>query len=144
MIHYYLEVLRKYATFSGRARRAEYWYFVLANLIIYAVFAAIGVATGKYAAAVTIYYVYMLAVLIPSLAVSFRRLHDTDRSAWWLLIDFVPIVGIIILIIFFAEDSTPGDNRFGPNPKGVAGAAEPIQAQAAAPSMGVPPNQASQ
>ena len=61
--------------------------------------------------------IYTLAIIIPAFAVTFRRLHDTDRSAWWLLIGLVPIVGSIVLLIFFVMDSTPGDNRFGPNPK---------------------------
>ena len=61
--------------------------------------------------------IYTLAIIIPTFAVAFRRLHDTDRSAWWLLIGLVPIVGSIVLLIFFVLDSTPGDNRFGPNPK---------------------------
>jgi len=61
--------------------------------------------------------IYSLAILIPSLAVSIRRLHDTDRSGWWCLLGFLPLIGAIVLLIFFVMDGTPGDNRFGPSPK---------------------------
>jgi uncharacterized membrane protein YhaH (DUF805 family) len=64
--------------------------------------------------------VYSLAVLIPSLAVSVRRLHDTDRSGWWLLISLIPIIGAIVLIVFAAQEGTSGENRFGSDPKGAA------------------------
>ena len=64
--------------------------------------------------------IYYLAVLIPSLAVGVRRLHDTDRSGWWLLLSLIPVIGWIVLIIFFVLDSTPGENQYGPNPKNEA------------------------
>lgn len=113
-MNWYLEVLKKYAVFSGRARRKEYWMFVLFNLIISLV---LGFVEGLVGGPGIIGTIYGLAVLIPGIAVSVRRLHDTNRSGWWLLIAFVPLVGVIMLLIFMAADSTPGDNQFGSNPK---------------------------
>ena len=117
---WYLEVLKKYAVFSGRSRRSEYWYFALFNVIIAIVLMLIDRAAGTYPA---LYAIYVLAVLIPGLAVSIRRLHDTNRSGWWLLIDLIPLVGAIILIVFLAQDSDAGDNQYGPNPKTAPAAA---------------------
>ena len=117
---WYLEVLKKYAVFGGRARRKEYWYFVLFNLIISIILAVVDNVTGSFSAEVGMGLLgglYMLAVLIPGIAVSVRRLHDTDRSGWWLLIILVPLIGAIVLIIFMVLDSTPGANQYGPNPK---------------------------
>ena len=107
--NYYIEVLKKYAVFSGRARRAEYWYFYLFNFLIGFVLALIseGILAG----------IYSLGTLIPGLAVSVRRLHDTNRSGWWLLIGLIPFIGNIILIYFLAQDSQPGENKYGSNPK---------------------------
>jgi uncharacterized membrane protein YhaH (DUF805 family) len=114
-VNWYLEVLKKYAVFTGRARRTEYWMFVLFNLVIAIALAFIeGIVGGPG----VLGGLYSLAVLIPSLAVGARRLHDTGRSGWWLLIGLVPVIGIIVLIVFFATDSQPGTNQYGPNPKG--------------------------
>ena len=114
-MNWYLDVLKKYAVFTGRARRKEYWMFVLFSVIVTIVLSLVegivggpGVLSGLYA----------LAVLIPSIAVGVRRLHDTGRSGWWILIGLVPLVGIIVLIVFFVADSQPGTNQYGPNPKG--------------------------
>lgn len=119
-MNWYLQALKKYADFSGRARRREYWFFVLFYIIIVIVLmildgfvgtniagASIGILTG----------IYMLAMLIPGLAVSVRRLHDTGRSGWWLLIELVPLVGAIVLLVFMVSDSQPGQNAYGPSPK---------------------------
>ena len=117
MFNYYIGVLKKYAVFTGRARRAEYWYFALVNAAIYFVLGFINAATDK-----ELFFlgtVYLLAVLVPSLAVGVRRLHDTGRSGWWILIGFVPLVGSIWLLVLFVLDSNPGENKYGPNPKGV-------------------------
>lgn len=111
---WYFEVLKKYAVFSGRSRRSEFWYFALFNFIIAVVLMIIDRAAGTYPA---LYLIYVLAVLLPGLGVAIRRLHDTNRSGWWVLIDFIPLVGAIILIVFCAQDSDPGDNQYGPNPK---------------------------
>ena len=119
-MNWYFHVLKKYAEFSGRARRKEYWYFFLFNSIIHFMLAVIDVITGTFNAEVNIGLLsglYSLAVFIPSLAVSVRRLHDTNRSGWWLLISLIPVIGIIGLFIFMVQDSTPGENRYGPNPK---------------------------
>jgi uncharacterized membrane protein YhaH (DUF805 family) len=113
---WYLEVLKKYAVFSGRARRKEYWMFVLFNTIIAFVLAIIEALITGTSVVMTLYY---LAVLIPSIAVSVRRLHDTDRTGWWVLIGLVPFIGAIVLLVFCVMDSTEGENRFGPNPKAV-------------------------
>ena len=113
-MNYYIEVLKKYAVFSGRARRKEYWMFVLYNFIISFV---ISFVAAFVEALFFLLYLYMLAVFIPGIAVAVRRLHDTNRSGWWWLISFIPFIGAIILIIFLAGDSQPGGNRYGPNPK---------------------------
>ena len=120
-VSWYLEALKKYAVFHGRSRRAEYWYFVLFNLIVAIVLAAIDSLLGTFSSAQNIGLlsgIYSLAVLIPTLAVTFRRLHDIDRSGWWILINLVPLIGTIVLLVFALMDGTPGDNRYGPNPKG--------------------------
>jgi uncharacterized membrane protein YhaH (DUF805 family) len=115
-MEWYLAALKKYATFSGRARRSEYWYFVLFNSLIFIGLAIVDavVIGSKIGVLGTI---FNLATLVPSLAVFFRRLHDTGRSGWWWLIVLIPILGWIVLLIFLIKDSDPGDNRFGPNPK---------------------------
>jgi len=116
-MHWYLEVLKKYAVFEGRARRKEYWFFVLFNLIISFV---LGFIEGLFGGPGVLGAIYGLAVLIPGIAVAVRRLHDTGRSGWWLLIALVPVVGFIVLLVFMVLDSTPGPNQYGPNPKEVS------------------------
>jgi uncharacterized membrane protein YhaH (DUF805 family) len=115
-MNWYLEVLKKYATFSGRARRTEYWMFTLISTVIAIVLGVIDTQLAKYGFGV-LGPIYSLAVLIPGLAVAVRRLHDTGRSGWWVLIVLVPIVGAIVLLVFLVGDSEPGMNRYGPNPK---------------------------
>lgn len=110
---WYIGCWKKYATFSGRARRKEYWMFALFNAIAYGVAGLIDGVLGTSLVAA----VYGLAVLLPTLAVTARRLHDTDRSAWWMLICFVPFVGGIWLLVLTVLDGTPEENRFGANPK---------------------------
>ncbi|MGW4226533.1 DUF805 domain-containing protein [Streptomyces bauhiniae] len=112
-MHWYVDVLKKYAVFSGRARRQEYWMFVLFNLIISIVLAIVDAALDTSILGI----VYFLAVLIPALAVTVRRLHDTSRSGWWILISLIPLVGGIILLVFTVFDSKPETNEYGPNPK---------------------------
>jgi len=117
---WYLEVLKKYAMFKGRARRKEYWYFVLFNILITIVLGAIDGVTGLFSPDAGIGLLsglYSLAVLIPSIAVSARRLHDTNRSGWWLLISLVPLIGAIVLLIFMVLDSQAGKNQYGSTPK---------------------------
>jgi uncharacterized membrane protein YhaH (DUF805 family) len=107
-------VLENYATFEGRARRAELWWYVLAGLLISIVFNILA-AIASFFAILSI--IYGLAVLIPGIAVGIRRLHDTGKSGWWLLIGLIPIVGVIVLIVFFATDGTPAPNQYGTSPK---------------------------
>jgi uncharacterized membrane protein YhaH (DUF805 family) len=115
-VNWYVKVLKQYADFSGRARRMEYWMFVLVNTIIAFLLYLPAIVTGDPLWAI-LYYLYALAVLIPGLAVAVRRLHDTDRSGWWILIGLVPLVGMIILLVFMVQDSEQGPNRYGPSPK---------------------------
>lgn len=105
-------VLMKYVTFEGRARRSEYWWWVLFLVIVYAVTVALDAALGS--AAFTA--VAALALFLPTLAVGARRLHDVGMSGWWLLLDLVPF-GALVLLVFALQDSRPGTNRFGPSPK---------------------------
>lgn len=119
-MNWYLEVLKKYAVFSGRARRKEYWFFILFHLIISFVLGFVDGLVGTFNADLGLGLlggIYALAVIIPSIAVSVRRLHDTDRSGWWILICLVPIIGAIVLLVFMVLDSKPGENRYGPYPK---------------------------
>lgn len=110
---WYVGVLKKYVDFTGRARRKEYWMFVLINFLIAL---AIGIVDAMIGWGV-LGFVYALAVFLPSIAVTVRRLHDTGRTGWWILIALVPLIGIIVIIIFTVLDSQPGDNAYGPNPK---------------------------
>ena len=113
----YLATLKKYADFSGRARRTEYWLFVLFSMVIAMVLGVVDYVLGSPG---IVGLLFALAILIPSIAVGVRRLHDTDRSGWWLLIAFIPIIGTIALLVFLLLDSNPGENRFGSSPKAVA------------------------
>ena len=106
-------VLTQYAVFSGRSRRSEYWYYALAYMIAYVVLMLIDNVLGTGFLALLL----SLALLVPTLAVAIRRLHDTNRSGWWVLISLIPLVGLI-LIVFLATDGTPGPNTYGPDPKG--------------------------
>lgn len=121
-MNWYLGVLKNYVGFSGRARRKEYWMFALINLLIMFVLVMIDRLTGTMSSTVgagLLSGVYSLAVLLPSIAVAVRRLHDTSRTGWWLLLVFVPIIGGLVLLVFMLLDSTPGENQYGPNPQGV-------------------------
>lgn len=110
---WYLKVLKNYVNFTGRARRKEYWMFALFSAIISIVLMLIEYLIGL---PQSLSSIYSLAVLLPGLGVGVRRLHDTGRSGWWLLLALVPFIGAIVLIVFFCLDSTP-DNDYGPNPK---------------------------
>ena len=117
---WYLKVLNQYADFSGRARRMEYWMFVLFNMIF--AFAAMvidnilgtaveGVGYGM------VYALYLLAMFVPGLAVTVRRLHDVGKSGWMYLIIFIPMIGVIWLLVLLFTDSDSGTNEYGPSPK---------------------------
>ncbi|MER5964698.1 DUF805 domain-containing protein [Streptomyces sp. NPDC002057] len=112
-MNWYIDVIKKYAVFSGRARRKEFWMFELFNIIIAIVLAVIGVALD-FSLLSTL---YSLAIFLPSLGVTIRRLHDTNRSGWWVLIGLIPLVGAIILIVFAATEGDQHENEHGPNPK---------------------------
>ncbi len=117
-MNHYLDVLKKYTAFDGRSRRAEYWHFVLFNFIISLIINFSSILIGKnISLAITV--LFALLIIIPTLAVSVRRLHDTGKSGWWLLIGLIPIIGAICIIVLMCIDSNPGDNKYGPNPKGV-------------------------
>ncbi|HET53630.1 MAG TPA: DUF805 domain-containing protein [Ignavibacteria bacterium] len=121
-MNWYFKVLKQYADFSGRARRKEYWMFVLFNMI-FAIVAMIldnvlgiameGIGYGP------LYGLYVLAMLIPGLAVAVRRLHDVGKSGWMILIALIPLVGAIWLLVLMVTDSNPGENQYGQNPKEV-------------------------
>nr|WP_320137078.1 DUF805 domain-containing protein [uncultured Amphritea sp.] len=111
---WYLTVLKKYAVFSGRARRKEYWMFFLFNIIIMLILSVVDNLVGSLG---IIGGLYGLAVLIPGIAVSVRRLHDINRSGWWLLLAFIPLIGGIVLLVFMVLDSKNEGNNFGSDPK---------------------------
>lgn len=113
---WFIEALKKYAVFSGRARRKEYWMYVLFVTIIYIALAIVGAVTKQ----MWIPIVFYVAILLPSLAVLVRRLHDTNRSGWWVLFGLVPLAGGITLLVFSCLEGEQGDNQYGANPKGLA------------------------
>ncbi len=122
-MNWYLHVLKNYATFSGRARRKEYWMFFLISALISIVLTLLDILLGTYSVeyeAGLFSGLYSLLILIPSIAVVVRRLHDTDRSGWWILISLIPLIGVLVLFVFMCLDSQPGTNRFGVNPKEAA------------------------
>jgi uncharacterized membrane protein YhaH (DUF805 family) len=114
IMQWYLMVLKNYSNFRGRARRKEYWMFMLFNIIFYIAAIILDVAIGTY---LLFYFLYALAVLIPGLAVSVRRLHDIGKSGWMLLISLIPLIGGIWLLVLTCTDSDLGENQYGPNPK---------------------------
>ncbi len=114
--------LKRYAEFTGRSRRKEYWMFFLLILVVAVVLSLVegmvglgGMIGGVYGPLTTL---FLLATLVPSIAVGIRRLHDTNRSGWWILIALVPFVGGIILLVFYVLEGTRGPNEYGPDPKG--------------------------
>jgi uncharacterized membrane protein YhaH (DUF805 family) len=116
-------VLSQYVGFTGRARRSEFWYWTLFQIIVGIIASILDRAAfdrnnGAFSVIVG------LALLLPSLAVAVRRLHDSGRTGWWLLIGLIPVIGTIVLIIFYVQDSQ-GDNQYGPSPKGVGAAGPP-------------------
>jgi uncharacterized membrane protein YhaH (DUF805 family) len=129
-MNYYLSAFKQYAVFSGRSRRSEYWYFVLFNVIFAIVAMFLDKLFGTTFSINTIggtsrlpygyfYLLYFLAVLIPSLAVAVRRLHDIGKSGWFFLICLIPVIGSIWLLVLMCIDSIPGPNQYGINPKGI-------------------------
>lgn len=117
-MNYYSICLSKFADFSGRARRREYWTFVLVNCLIALLLLTLGLAFGEDSPAsnimVTIFYLIML---VPNLSVSVRRLHDIGKSGWYMFLSLIPLIGGLILLIWSLMDSEPGENQYGKNPK---------------------------
>ncbi|HMJ31878.1 MAG TPA: DUF805 domain-containing protein [Xanthobacteraceae bacterium] len=113
---------RNYVGFSGRAARSEFWYWILFTVLVGIVTSIIdfGVLSSNLTPFSSI---WSLVTFLPSLAMGVRRLHDTDRSGWWWLLSFIPLIGIIVLIVFWCFEGTRGPNRFGPDPLGAPGAA---------------------
>lgn len=121
MIDWYKKVvLENYANFNGRARRSEYWYFALANLILVIIAMVLDNVLGIAFAGIgygPIYGLLALATIVPSIAVGVRRLHDVNKSGWFYLIAFVPFIGAIWLLVLFCTEGTAGENQYGPDPK---------------------------
>jgi uncharacterized membrane protein YhaH (DUF805 family) len=119
-MNWYLKVMKQYADFDGRARRTEYWMFVLFNIIFSVVAVVLDNVLGIAMEGIgygPLYGLYVLAMIIPSLAVAVRRLHDTGKSGWMLLIALIPIIGSIWLLVLYATDGNLGENKYGSNPK---------------------------
>ena len=108
-MEHFIDALKRYADFSGRADRTQYWMFVLFYIIIYVILAVIDSALGT----ILLGLIFSLALLIPSISIGARRLHDIGRSGWWQLIALIPILGAIVLIVFFVQASDD-DNQYGP------------------------------
>lgn len=124
----FLEAVKKYAQFTGRSDRKEFWYFVLLYIglsIVASILDSIafgGTPSSFGVASSPVSSLVWLALLIPYLAVGFRRLHDINKTAWWLLLGLIPVIGAIILIIWFAKKGDPDENQYGPAPDGSAAA----------------------
>jgi len=113
-MNYYVSVLSNYANFSGRARRAEFWNFILINVLIYCVLAMLIFAGTAFGVLIVI---YALGVLIPSLAVRVRRMHDLGKSGWYILVSLIPVVGIVWMLVLLCTAGEEGTNEYGPDPK---------------------------
>lgn len=125
-MNYFFDVIKNhYVDFKGRARRKEYWMYTLFNFLAILIFYALFFAAA-YSQQQTLMYIisgilwlYCIGLFLPSLGVAIRRLHDIGKSGWWLLFSLIPAVGGIILLVFSCTDSVPGNNEYGPNPKGI-------------------------
>jgi uncharacterized membrane protein YhaH (DUF805 family) len=137
-MQWYIDVLKKYAVFNGRARRKEYWMFVLFNVIVSIILSildkilGLDFGSGSSSSSGWLSTIYSLAVLLPTIGVAIRRMHDTGRSGWWILINLIPCIGWIWFIVLAAQEGNAGDNQYGPDPKAAerfggpgAGPAEP-------------------
>ena len=114
-MEWYLKVVRdNYANFRGRARRKEYWMFFLFNVLFVFVTTAIDLVLGIFP---LLYVIYILAIIVPSIAVFVRRMHDVGKSGWWFFIGFIPIIGTIWLLVLLFTDGVTGENSYGPSPK---------------------------
>ena len=123
MFEWFSRAMRQYATFEGRARRKEYWYFALCYMLLYLVAMILDRLLGTHThdtheqlGAGLFTSILSLLMIIPSISVAVRRLHDLDRSGWWWFIQLIPLVGGIIMLVFTCQKGTDGPNRFGPDP----------------------------
>ncbi|MFI8338690.1 DUF805 domain-containing protein [Streptomyces sp. NPDC085639] len=116
-MNHYTDVLKKYAVFSGRARRQEYWMFFLFNIAAAIILLILDGVLGTYP---LLYGIYVLAVFLPNLGVTIRRLHDTGKSGWWIFIGAVPLVGLVWIIVLLASAGQQQPNQYGPDPKAYA------------------------
>ena len=129
MLNYYLEALKKSGNFNGRAGRKEYWCFILINFLISALLEIIKevyeeAANDSIIASDFYFYVYLflafaplifnLAMIVPTLALTVRRLHDTNHRGWWIFVNLIPFVGLIVMLIFLIDQGEKGANRYGP------------------------------
>ncbi|OCG41442.1 aminopeptidase [Gilliamella sp. Fer2-1] len=118
-------ITKNYANFNGRARRKEYWMYFLFNLLLVGIAlnlitVILGSISHSLLSVMTfVQFIVSIALVIPGLAVTVRRLHDIDKSGWWILIGVIPLIGAIVLFVFACLDSTPGSNQYGENPKGM-------------------------
>ena len=118
-MHWFLKVVKNYAVFDGRARRKEFWFYELFYVVIFIALAWIDRFTGTFDVRNNMGFLsglFAIAMFLPSLGVTIRRLHDTDRTGWWVLIVIVPIIGFIWLLVLLILEGTPGRNRFGADP----------------------------
>jgi uncharacterized membrane protein YhaH (DUF805 family) len=116
MIQYFMDgVTKHYFDFNGRTRRTAFWYYMLVYVVIYIVLAIVQSVAHMTTPIIT--SIFALALLLPTLGMEVRRLHDTNRSGWWVLIALVPLIGIILLIVWWAAAGTTGSNEYGPDPK---------------------------
>jgi len=111
-VNHFIEAFKKFAQFSGRATREQFWMYILFYIILSIVLSVIDAVLGTLVLAL----IFSLVMLIPSISIATRRLHDTGRTGWWQLIGFIPLIGLIVLIVFYVQDSKE-DNNYGPNPK---------------------------
>jgi uncharacterized membrane protein YhaH (DUF805 family) len=131
--------LNNYANFSGRARRSEFWWFVLFNFCVQIATSIVDTILATLIGINVLSFIVMLALIVPGIAVSVRRMHDIGRSGWFVLLGLIPLVGPIILIIWYVKPGTPGPNQYGEDPKGGLGAMP--QQGFAAPQAGYAPPQ---
>ncbi|OSZ65814.1 DUF805 domain-containing protein [Hydrogenophaga sp. IBVHS2] len=119
-MQWFIHVLKQYATFSGRARRAEYWWFVLFYLVALVALTVVDRALGFWSADAgmgLLTGLFILGTLLPYLAVTTRRLHDRDKSGWWQLLNFVPLIGPLVLLVWMVRAGNTGSNSYGADPK---------------------------
>jgi uncharacterized membrane protein YhaH (DUF805 family) len=129
MLEWALLPLKRYADFSGRSRRKEYWLFALLVIVIALALALVtgagamlmnpasALQTGGLGIGMILLFLFWLAIIIPSIAVQVRRFHDQDKSGWFVLLNFVPYIGSLIVLVFMCLEGTRGPNRYGPDPK---------------------------